>query len=304
MRREAHGGKPGLAVARSLAWGLAWCLTASMGCSSDGLAKQAPAAPRLERQVLASAPDGLSGLDIDDEGAAWLVPERERKLLVSGKRGTTVLTLVGVPAGLDTEALAIVGPGELMLGTEAQTRRTSDLLLRVAVEGSTARVTSTRTLSYQPWGLTADANRGIEGLCFAGGALVAGLEQVIERDGARFAPLAVLHDERWTHHRLRLTSGRGKLAALDCVTSGKGLRVVGIERHYEVARLLSFTVPLSGPATTIEPVIVEDLAPHFSDLPNFEGVAFEGGDLVLTNDNDSGGRRGDGALWRLQAGGR
>jgi hypothetical protein len=252
-------------------------------------------------QLLAGAPDGLSDVALDGDGHVWIIPERDRHLLIDGKS----LPLSGVPAGLDTESIAVIGPHSALLGTESQVDgRTSDLILHIEVEGGAARVTSSETLSYMPWDLRVADNHGIEALCAAGDYVVAGIEEVLRADGARQAPLAVRRGGGpWSAWRVRLTTKTGKLSGLGCrVRAEGGLDLVGIERHFGVGRVLAFTLPASGSPVKLVPRVVVDFADTMSgDLPNFEGIAFarEPGTLLLVNDNDSGGRRGDSYLWRL-----
>ncbi len=253
---------------------------------------------------------GLSGLAKDPSGRLWAVPERDRTLLALSPQSngflSTAYRLEGVPKGFDTEALASLGDGRFAFGTETQERRKSDQVLIATLEDGRARIVDRLTFDYGAWNIEAEANRGLEGLCYAGGQLLAGSEQPGKaRQGnkrRRFAPLASMSPT--THatikrFRLWLTTETGKLSSLACrERRDKGdIEVLAIERHYKEARVLRFTLPAAG--SDIEPEVLVDLAALWPHPPNFEGVEWEGKSLVLLVDNDSGGITGPSLLVRL-----
>jgi len=85
-----------------------------------------------------------------------------------------------------------------------------------------------------------------------------------------------------------LTSATGKLSALDCDLAPDGTATVwAIERHFEVSRLLSFTLPPVGTGSDdITPKIERDLAPYLGRTVNLEGIAkLPDGRIVIVNDN-------------------
>jgi hypothetical protein len=149
---------------------------------------------------------------------------------------------------------------------------------------------------YAPYGIEPDSNRGVEGLCFADGRLLASAEQVVEAKKARYAPLASYDfaEKRWAHYRARLTTDTGKISDLTCRRTDKAREVFAIERHYSVSRILRFTLPLMDTGGDIEPELLMDLTEfHRETIPNFEGIAWvEGGKLLLISDNDYGGTQG------------
>jgi hypothetical protein len=275
--------------------------------------------PRAERPNTAPAPYvvvstrvdpdaravGLSGLARSANGVLWAVPERRRELVtLDPTRSPFVSTgvpLVGVPDGVDTEALALLDDGTAVLGTETQRpKRVSDQLLFVTPGKSEARVSQVVALSYAPWKMTADTNRGIEGLCAAGHKLVVAVETVIVSGGARYAPVAVydLDKRSWTHHRLHLGSKDGKVSALACKPAESDLALWAIERHYGTMRLLEATV---GASELIEPSAAYDLEPLLATKPNIEGLELgPDGTLVLLSDNDTGGVTGPAQLITLR----
>jgi hypothetical protein len=247
---------------------------------------------------------GISGLTGDADGL-WAVPERDRALLPVALDGphpglrAAAVPLAGVPAEMDTESIAALGGGRFALGTETpRPGRASDDILFVTVDGGAARVVDRVALSYAPWGLAAEPNRGIEGLCFAAGRLLAASEsRGTLAGGGRFAPLARWDEtsRAFTAFRLRLTSSTGKVSALACrpTADGRSLEVLAVERHFGVARLLGFSVPRDGPGGELAPAVLLDLVAAVPRIPNFEGVAFAGGDRVaLISDNDYGGVTG------------
>jgi hypothetical protein len=232
----------------------------------------------------------------------WAVPERNRYLVPldldganPGIRGNAI-PLVGVPPALDTESIAWVKEQEFVLGTESQVGgRKSDLVLWVRVEGGQARVVDQLVLSYDQFGLSPRGNQGLEAVCVVGDTIVVGLESVVESRPPRYAWLfrASLVDRVWEPFRLHLSSATGKLSDMACRRDGDGLFVLGLERHYGIAQLLSFRVPVSGKGGDIEPKVLADLAAQVRGVPNMEGIAWRRpGELVITVDNDTGGVTG------------
>ena len=257
----------------------------------------------LTRSSLAGeAPDGLSDLAVDANGHVFAIPERQRVLvpitLDEAGHGTAgaALPLVGIGEDFDTESLAWLPDGKLALGTETQHTRASDLILVLQLEGGLAKVVDSLSLSYVPWGVMADGNHGLEGLCVAGNTLVAGSEVVVARDGKRLAPLARYDLTRrvWSHHLLELTTATGKISGLTCRVGPDGaVTAVAIERHYGVARLLRFVVPSAATLQIVKPELRFDLAAHTKPLPNFEGIIFRGEDgFELITDNHTAIRTG------------
>jgi len=233
---------------------------------------------------------GLSGLTRDAEGGLWAVAERGEAIarIDPATFAVTAYPLDGVPAGADLEAVTRLPDGRFVLGTERQTpERRSDPVLFATLRGDRASVTASRTCDYGRWQLEASDNHGLEGLCDAGGRLLVVTELVVERDGARWAPIG-LYDEsadRWTPFSLRLTSETGKLSAVDCREADGAIEALAVERHFGVARLLRFRVPLAGEGGAIEPTVALDLAAEVEPLPNFEGLVWErdGAALLLTD---------------------
>lgn len=290
-------------------------LLSALACA--GRAPDPPAAgvaESLGEEALDGDWRGVSGLDLAD---GWVgVEERGARLLVREfQRELRAVPIQGLPEGLDLEAVALAEDG-LWLGTEAGGRREQERLLRVVPEGESARVVQERSVSYAPFGLQGQDNKGLEGLCAAGGSLLATSEVTAERDGRRWAPawlLAPGGEDRplW----LGLRTGQGKLSGLACALDGTredaDLRVWGIERHYGVRRILQWRIPQGrippGPALAeIAPEADWDLDPALPGSPNPEGLALAGLDpdgavrLLLVTDNDHGGVQGPTRLVRLR----
>lgn len=295
-----------LALLAALA-ALAACDVSSL--FSRGAREEAPPGPApaaVERGGL-ELPDhpGISGAALGSGGEIYLVAERRPSLLVlGGEDGSAQLSLplTGLVGEVDLESLAILGEGRFALGTEAKADdRDADAVLLVDREGGSLRVRETLPLSYAPWGLKAPSNKGIEGLCAAGGALLAGVEATVEVGGRRIAPLALRAPDGgpWIPLDLALTTTTGKISALDCQLEGEGLRVYAVERHFGVCRILSFVVPLgAAPRAVIEPTVLVDLAAAGGELPNFEGLLRRpDGRLWLISDNDYGGASGPAVTW-------
>jgi hypothetical protein len=263
---------------------------------------QAAGASPISRVVIPGA-RGVSDLALDGDHL-WAVPERTREVLQLDLAGRVVARypLEGVPAGLDTESMTVLADGRLAFGTESQEDgRDTDLVLFAERRDGRVVITSQVAMPYALLGYRPPANQGIEGLCRAGGVIVAG----IERKGGpepRQAPIALydLATARWTAATLPLTTQTGKVSALACAgppTNGR-ISLLAIERHYGVSRVLQGEVPVAGGTGTSR--VVLDLAPLFDDLPNLEGLAATPDTFYLVNDNDNGGFvRGDTALVRL-----
>jgi len=303
---------PGSATLQRSATAVGACLLL-FGCLSEQVAKVSPEQPKT---VVAGrrfpVPDagnpGLSGADSGGDGIVWLVPERRRVLLSLRDNGGGELALAeaplpveGVPPGLDTESLALLEDGRFVFGTEAQRTRDKDTLLFAERRGERVVVVDTIELDYDGWGQRAPRNKGIEGLCAAGGKLLAGVEWVLEEGDRRRAPIAVydLTERSWSYHRLALSSSTGKLASLWCVAETERIAAWAIERHYGVVRILRFDLPLVGAARDLTPSRVLVLEDERDSL-NFEGI-FRGSDGVLTlvSDNQLGvAIHGPAMAWR------
>jgi hypothetical protein len=245
---------------------------------------------------------GLSGLTTDGNGTLWTVPERQRYLVPLKLDGPepgiagSAIPLVGVPTGLDTESIGWVKEQEFVLGTESQVaNRKTDRVFLVRVAGGVARVFDEIVLPYTKFGLRPRGNQGLEAICVVGDTIVVGLESVVESRPPRWAHLfrASLEQRVWEPFRLRLTTATGKLSALECRRDGEGLFAIGIERHYGVARLLSFHLPLTGQGGDIAPTTLADLAAQVPGVPNMEGIAWRrSGEVAIIIDNDTGGITG------------
>jgi hypothetical protein len=249
--------------------------------------------------------DGLSGLTTAGDGTLWAVAESTRALvaLVPGA-AARIVDLEGVPDGLDTESIAWIDGSRFALGTESMDEtRAADLVLFVDVGADRARVIDTIELPYAALAVAPQENRGIEGLCHAGGVLVAAMENVIEGDGSpprRFAPLALRVRGEWTVTRAALTTETGKLSGLVCRSRSGVVEVLAIERHYEVMRVLRYAVEPGD--DVIEAVVARDLRGRLDGDPNLEGITVDAaGGVVLVVDNHYGERTGPNELVRAPA---
>jgi hypothetical protein len=89
-------------------------------------------------------------------------------------------------------------------------------------------------------------------------------------------------------HRVWLTSKTGKLSGLDCTIAPDGTAtVLAVERHFEVTKILSFTLPPVGKGEfDITPTIVRDIGDALESKRNLEGIArLLDGRLVTVSDN-------------------
>lgn len=252
----------------------------------------------------AGALRGISDIARDPSGALWVIPERLALLAKAVTSTDGALTwqtveLQGKPLEFDGESLTWTGPDTFAIGTEKHEKnRATDRVFLGHLEGGKAVVDTTVDMPYSLWGIAADDNRGIEGICFAHGQLWVGVEHVIEKDGQRFAPLGRydLHSKAWTPLRILLSSSQGRISALSCQPQADGkVELWAIERYYGIVRWLR--MPLDSAASgDVAPFVHADLAvattPVAANIPNFEGIAADPaapGDVWLTNDNDSGG---------------
>ena len=269
---------------------IAVALLLCAGCTK----KQQPRGPgriiTLDTDVV-----GLSGLSRDEHGALWAPGEGADALLRIDPEtfGVTRYPVVGAPKGTDLEALTWVEGVNFIVGTETQEKgRTRDVILDGRLDGGRFKLTPVGHLEYTLWQLTARDNHGIEGICHVDGVMVLGTELVEEQRDRRWAPVGMFDPkiQTWTAHRVALSSGTGKLAALDCRDRNGAIEVLAVERHYEVSRLLRFSFPHGSEPQWVEPTVVADLSKLISPLPNFEGLTWlEDGSAVLLTDNQYGG---------------
>ena len=258
---------------------------------------------RVERVALPRQ-RGLTGVSdlahaAGDGDLYYAIPERFHALISlrvpAGPLAPVVQQLTpleGIPDGLDTESLAALGGGRFVAGTESTgSDRKTDAVFFIELQGDHARATRRLDVPWTAWGesVRAEENRGIEALCAVEGALWIAGEFVRVEQGSRVAPLGRVDPETGavTPFRLRLTSPTGKIAALTCRRSPSGtVEAIAVERHYGVARLLRFPLPTGPQPDPITPDLALDLAPLLPDLPNFEGIAFDGDDhVLLVSDN-------------------
>jgi len=238
---------------------------------------------------------GLSGLTVDEHGAFWAPAEDGDTVIRIDPQhfGVTRYPVVGLPEGIDLEAMAWLDGTRFLIGTETQEKgRLRDVIVEGRLRGTRMEVTTVGNLEYARWQLTAPKNRGIEGICHADGVLIFATELVEEQRGQRWAPVGTFDSrtESWTAHRARLTSKTGKLAAMSCRVIDGVIVALAIERHFGVLRLMRFTIPRGPDARWIEPTAAVDLTGAFSPLPNFEGLVWlEDGSAVVVTDNQYGG---------------
>lgn len=243
---------------------------------------------------------GLSGLTMDDAFTLWAVPEDDRVLLPlrfqAGKLtiGAKPVKIIGVDGDLDIESVAFIGPTEFVIGTEGAGERPSDKIFWLKVHGGQARITKTLIFSYVPWSINAKNNQGIEGICYINDQLVVAGEPVALVKGKRYAPLG-RYDMKtgiWYFSRLHLTTKSGKISALSCrMKQPARLEVFAVERHYGIARILSFSLVLRPaeidhhlPMDVFAKVIF-DFSEAFDSIPNCEGLVFHQGRFFLITDN-------------------
>jgi hypothetical protein len=269
-------------------------LMAALACSQPSSPPAVPAGWTLD----AVEGRGLSGLSMRPDGTLWAVSERSGSMRRVGGDGQ--LALVGVPAGLEPEALAWIDEDRFVLGTESDDAgRSVDVVLFGRVEGGQAVVVDQWSLELAKLGVAPVGNKGLEAACVSDGTLVVVTELVDERAG-RWAPYAsrALEGGAWTTGRLKLSTSTGKVAGLACTAD----RAWAIERHYGVAHVLDWALPATG--DVIGRVVLDIDAAVTGDLPNLEGIVRRrDGGLWLISDNDHGGVTGPSLRFGVPSGG-
>ncbi|MDX2090616.1 MAG: esterase-like activity of phytase family protein [Kofleriaceae bacterium] len=254
-----------------------------------GIEPAEPAAPFTE-VTLATKP-GLSGLAVDETGALWTVAERDNMVYritldTQLRPALEELPVEGVPSGVDLEGVAILGNDQFALGTEGRTDGAATIL-RAERRGPALVVTGELTISEREAGLPLEANRGAEGVCGRGNQIITVLEVAGTDQGRRWAPLLRIVDGKVAStHRVWLTSTTGKLSGLDCVIDPDGtVHAWAIERHFEVSKVLGFTLA-AGATAPITPTVLADLGAALGGRVNLEGIArLPDGRIVMVTDN-------------------
>lgn len=260
--------------------------------------------PELKRiELAAQKVRGISGLTHTSDGSLLAVGERDHMLLTLSAEDFRILSLgaiTGVEPGVDLESIAWLGNSRIALGTERKDDgREYDTIYIAEVVAADAQVESRIELNHQLWGIKSRRNQGIEGLCATGMTLLAALETTVKRNGKRFAPIGRydMNNKTWKSMWLQLTSESGKLSAIDCRERNNHLDVLAIERHFEVARMLRFSVLSTGEVGVIKPAIALDLIPHIFKNDNVEGVVWlDDHSAALILDNDYGSISGPNTL--------
>lgn len=252
---------------------------------------------------------GASGLARTEDGRLLAVAERggqvfELSLSETGAKLGPSWTVEGAAPGLDLESIAMTGPGELVIGTESSAERSSDLLLIGRMRDGKIRLLAERALPYRPWGLRPADNQGLEALCSTEHYLVAGTERFEDSPTGRRGGVAVarLSGGPWVHHSFYLSSDVGKLSALACrELPGGQLELYGVERHFEVTRLIRWRIQATRPGAPAPVEVLMDLGALFAEqAPNFEGLSLSGDELLMISDNQYKGIQGPTVIIRVR----
>jgi len=260
------------------------CLLAILGCGHKDIDRDKAAA--LFTEVTVDTAPGLSGLSGDEDGGVWTVSERDARaylIALDDQLRPTIETfpIEGIPPGTDLEGIAWVGKGKLAFGTEGQHDGVATVLL-AEERGPKIEIVGTIALPEQRLGLVVHANHGTEGICGAGTTILAAIEEVGEQGGKRWAPIVQIERGQIAQvHKLWLTTGTGKLSGLDCHVGADGsIQALAIERHFEVTRFLTFTLPAAVDAD-ITPHVALDLAAVLHGKLNLEGIVWESSGRVI-----------------------
>lgn len=234
---------------------------------------------------------GLSGLDVGDDGVLWTVAERDGaayRIVLDHDRVASLARVPLEPAPrADLESIDVVGTGVFFFGLEGAQADSAAFVSGLITEDDTS-IGVMRPTPLRPHAKRVlEANKGVEGVCSGDTIRLFAFEAVVDEDGARFAQVEVHRpDTPAVHHRVRLTTRTGKISGLDCrpAAGATSVDVLAIERHFEVTRIISFPIDLTGPST-VDAVVVRDLA-DVADGRNFEGIArLPDGRIALVTDN-------------------
>jgi len=258
-------------------------------------------------EVVVDTKPGLSGLAADASGGIWAVAERAGpKIPTAGSSQTqsgeayritldaankpTIETFVvrGVPSSTDLEGIAVLGTDSLAFGTEGRIDGVATVLTAQR-RGAEIDITGSIVLDGKTLGVALKANQGAEGVCGAGDTIIAAIEVSAIDGGKRWAPIVRIEHGKVTRvYRLWLLTTTGKISALECRIDRDGTaRVWAIERHFEVSRIMTFTLPPVGVgAEHVHPTELLDLGPALKSNINLEGLAVTSdGRVVAVLDN-------------------
>ena len=263
-----------------------------IGCKGSNVDKER-AKELFTRIPLATAP-GLSGLAVDDSGGLWTIAERARRayritLDAADKPTLQTFAVEGRdPTDVDLEAIATLGDGKFAFGTEGRVPGIATVLLAER-RGAALAITSDIVLSNADVGIEMAANQGAEGLCGAGDTIIVAIEGAGGSGNARWAPIVRIEGGKIVRtHRLALTTATGKISALDCTVAADGtITAWAIERHFEVTKIVAFTIPPVGQGEDmLTPTVLLDLGTVLNSRLNLEGIAkLPDGRLVAVVDN-------------------
>ena len=246
-------------------------------------------ATQLFKEIELDTSPGLSGLASDDRGGLWTVSERRDNAYrisfdAHGKHMLETIAIENTPDKIDLEGIAWLGGDRFAFGTEGRIDGVATVLLAERRD-KTMAITGRIELPAAQIGIELPANHGAEGVCGSGDEILVAIEGAGIADGKRYAPIVrIANGVIVRTHRLWLTSKTGKISGLDCTFVDGTAHVLAIERHFEVTKIHTFTVPPTD--GDITPTVALDLGDVLKSRLNLEGIARSAdGRVVAVTDN-------------------
>lgn len=264
------------------------------------------AAPTNQPRVVQlpnDVPHGISDVTSDGDNRLWAIAERDPvvvEISIDANAGVTGITrhpIVGLPPGVDTEAITSLGQGRFAFGIEDHDHPYAAVMYGQLRSDGAIEVSPAFSMDDAQLGVNLVANAGVEGICGDSNGMLVGIEtKGVMPDGTRYSPVVRVVGADKHVQRLRFTTDHGKLSALTCQMRSDGsIDLLAIERDYGVTRVLH-AVSHAG-QVDIPTEVVIDLWPLLRDqynaTVNMESIArLPDNRIVMLNDNQGKGSSG------------